>query len=434
MPEGTYPVGVPLDRVACTADHEATYRPTAPSTCAAKRTCFDDRQRVWVNAKPFFARGVYNGGYEYKRIIENCPAGAPCSARNPKTAADFVRLLADGGFNLIMDRTRTLAKEMADAIRAEDRVHLAHLLWSDPFTREGHDGLISEIAGASADPEVVMWFGPDEVDLNANMFDSVGIRRILRGSSPTLDGLLRTKYKPSKPDPFLPETEPAHDPLGLPFGAALAFDRGLAAGLDFYDVLLPITYPLGRPKDSVNVGDWRTGRVRDNADRGAPVFPILQMVGIPEMRLTQPTAAHVRALIAGSLVNGARGLFYYTLTGDKPPLAGRDGWFAPDDEEAWAMHRTMHGLVDGLVPVIYSATTETFGTGTALEWRTFETPGARRVVIVSNPTSKEVTFDVDAAIVRKQGERVRAFEDCAPIASRSVTVEAYGVRVYEVHR
>ncbi|MFO0675956.1 MAG: hypothetical protein U0169_05445 [Polyangiaceae bacterium] len=431
VPDDAYPAETTLTEGTCATDRAKAYAPVTPANCDGKRTCIDGRQRVWVRGAPFFARGVYNGGSEWKKVAENCPAGAACASTNPTTPAAFVATLASGGFNLVMERTRYLPAAMLDAVHADPKVAFAHLLWSDPFTEEGHAGLVAEIEAAAKDDDVVMWFGPDEVDLNANFHDAVGIRRILRGSSPTIDRALATTYAPPKPNPFLPADEPAHDPHGLPFGAALAFDRGLSQGTNFYDVLLPITYPIKTARSQVNRSDWATTRTRTFGSKGAPVFPILQMVGIPEMELAQPSPAQLRALVAGAVVNGARGLFYYTLTSDKPKLAGRDGFFAADDAKAWAVYAEMHAFVDALVPAMYVATDEAFGEGSTLEWRTFVV-GPRRVVVVSNPTSQPVAFDVDLALGRARGERVRSFPGCESVTARGVTLEGYGMAAYEV--
>ena len=38
---------------------------------------------------------------------------------------------------------------------------------------------------------------------------------------------------------YIPDVEPANDPHGLPYQAALAFDRGLMVGRRYYDALMP---------------------------------------------------------------------------------------------------------------------------------------------------------------------------------------------------
>lgn len=86
-----------------------------------------------------------------------------------------------------------------------------------------------------ADPDVMIWFGPDELDLNDFWPMAAGIRRILRGSSPALDALLAGPYAPTDMSPYLPATEPVHDTLGLPFEAALYSAGGLAQGTNVYD-------------------------------------------------------------------------------------------------------------------------------------------------------------------------------------------------------
>ena len=103
-----------------------------------------------------------------------------------------------GGINLIMERSRSCTKELLDAIHADPKMYIAHLLWADPFTMDGHDKMVAEISAAAADTKVVMWYGPDEVDYNNDWAEAAGIRRILQGSSPALDALLRIRtYRPT---------------------------------------------------------------------------------------------------------------------------------------------------------------------------------------------------------------------------------------------
>lgn len=424
-----YPAGPLLSAEACVADHAAAYRPLLPAACASKRTCVDDRGRFWLGGAPFFPRGAYNNGADYRKLLTNCPAGAPCNATTPKDVTAYVRAIADVGLNLVAERSRYGA-ELLEAIHAEPRVHIAHLLWSDPFTQDGHDAMVQDVEAAAADPDVVMWFGPDEVDLNDNFAMAAGIRRILRGAGTPVDALLDGKHR-APAGAHLPANEPAHDPHGLPFGAALAFERGLRAARDVYDVSMPITYPFGAlGDDPTNGGEWGTWRSSDLA-LGLPAVPVLQMVGIPEMGLAQPRAEQIKGLIASSLVHGARGAFYYTLIGDKPSLLGRKGWYAADDTEAWAAHKEMHALEDRLLPVLHASASERMDKGGVVEWRELDV-GARRVLLVVNPAPAAVTFDLDAVVKRRDSERVRAFESCAPVTTRSTTLAGYGFLVLEV--
>src|SRR5262245_49131147 len=100
----------PLDAAACRADHERRWPIALPSSCAGRRTCIDDRKRFWVDGRPFFPRGVYNGGFEYQRVLDNCPASGACRLTQPKDVNDYVRMLADAGFNLIQERSRNVPK------------------------------------------------------------------------------------------------------------------------------------------------------------------------------------------------------------------------------------------------------------------------------------------------------------------------------------
>jgi hypothetical protein len=165
-----------------------------------------------------------------------------------------------------------------------------------------------------------------------------------------------------------------------------------------------------------------------------PVMPILQMVGIPEMSLTQPTAPQVRAQIASSIANGAVSAFYFTMTGDNPKLAGRKGWFAGDDREAWAAFTEMHALEDTLVPVMFGQAQEAaqFGKGEPLEWRTWQKGNGQSVTLLVNPRNAEVEVDVSAVVGAKPGARLRTWGDCQAIRSDApVTLGAYQVLVVE---
>jgi hypothetical protein len=421
----------PLTGAACEADQAASWPHPAPAACSGRRTCIDERRRLWVDGAPFFPRGVYNGGYEYARLLDNCPAGAECEATTPANAAGYVAMLDAAGLNLIMDRSRFLAAELLDAIHASPQMRLAHLLWSDPFTVEGHDAMVADIVAAAADDDVVMWFGPDEIDLNSNWAEAAGIRRILRGASPALDALLAGPYAPGG-TPYLPADEPAHDPHGLPFGAALAYDPGLQNGTDVYDVLLPVTYPFNEPYSLANEGIWGTWRVSYFAGEGAPIVPVLQMVGIAEMGLSQPSPGQLEGQLGSALAHGARGAFYYNLIGDKPSFAGREGWFAADDAAAWAALTRVHALVDRLLAVTHGPAEETSGTHAHLEWRRWSL-GERSVVLVANPTPYARSLDLEPIVALGDGRFARAFSGCQPFTAREQVFPPYATLVLEVY-
>jgi hypothetical protein len=420
----------PLAGEGCRAHQLAHWQPKAPPECAGKRTCVDGARRFWVNGAPFFPRGVYNGGHEYASLAASCPPNAPCRQTTPKDAAGFVAMLASAGFNLVMDRTLVLDAALRAAVHGDRRVFFAHLLWSEVFTAEGHDAMVAEIEEAAADGDVVMWFGPDEIDLWNNWAQAAAIRRLLRGASVGLDALLAGRFAPPG-TPYLPPGEPAHDPHGLPFGAALAYDPGLAQGTLVYDVLLPVTYPVNEPYSLVNEGVWGTWRIDANEGSGVPVVPVLQMVGIPEMDLWQPSPEHVEALQASALARGARGAFYYNLIGDKPSFAGRRGWFAADDAASWAAYTRMHALGDRLLAVTHGGARESAGLEAHLEWRAW-TLGERRVVLIANPTPYERRLDLDA-VVAAAGRFVRHYEDCAPFTARASALGPFASLVLEVY-
>ncbi len=414
--------------VDCEADQRQAWSYTLPAVCKGRRTCVDARQRFWVEGEPWIPRGVYNGGFEFQKLLGNCPAGAACEATTPADVDAYVQMLASAGFNLIQERSRNVAPLLA-AVNANPAVRFAHLLWADPFTEQGHDAMAAEIAAAAADPDVVMWFGPDEVDVNYDWPTAAGIRRILRGASPELDALLAGDYAPPG-TPYLPAGESAHDPEALPFGAALAYDWGLAAGPSVYDVLLPITYPYQPAQAWANLGEWSTARIDDLGASGLPVVPVLQMIGIPSMDLAQPSADQIEAEIVSALVHGARGAFYYTLISDQPKLAGRDGWFAADDVAAWARYREMHALEDRLIPAFYSEAEEEYGEIGDLEWRAFSLAG-RRAILIVNPSPDPIHADLGPAL-RADGHSVRGWVDCAPFDTGARSIAGYESLVVEV--
>ena len=419
----------PLSGDACVTDQASAWVLADPG-CSG-RTCIDGARRFWVDGAPFMPRGVYNGGYEYAQLLDNCPDGQACQATTPADAAEYVAMLVDGGINVIMDRSLTMPAALRDAIHAEPKMKIAHLLWSDPFTEQGHDALVSEIEAAAADDDVVMWFGPDEIDLWNNWSESAGIRRLLRGNSAELDALLTGKYAPGG-DPFLPEREPAHDPHNLPFGAALAYDPGLSNGTDVYDMLLPVTYPFSEPYSIANEGVWGTWRTSYFADQGVPVVPILQMIGIPEMDLSQPTTGQIEGQMMSALAHGARASFYYNIIGDKPKYAGRDGWFAPDYQETWDTYRQLHALQERLMPVLFSDTEETSGTHLHVEWRRWKL-GQRHLLVVANPTPYARMLDLDAIVALQDGQFVRSYLDCSPFTERELELAAYRSLVVEIY-
>lgn len=417
---------------ACREAHLIEWPVSLPPSCAGKRTCVDGAGHFWVEGKPFFPRGVYNGGSDANKLFTNCPEGAACRGWNPVDLPAYVRLLADAGINLIQERSRYNVA-LLDAVHGEPRMKYAHLLWSDPYTPQGHDDMEEDIKAAAADPSVVMWFGPDEIDLNDDYPTAAGIRRILRGPTAEVDVALRTYPPPS--GAYLPDAQAPADTVGLPFGAALAFHRGVSVASTFYDVLMPVAYPIAAADSALNDGQWGTWRGTTYGGK-LPFVPVLQMIGIPEMspRLAQPTPAQVRGLLASSLAHGATGAFYYTLISDKPKLAGRDGWFAPDDRDAWAAFTEMHRLEDDLTPVMFSGAEEstTAARGVALEARTWRKANGRRVVLVVNPRAASVAVDLVETLALVEGESARAYADCEPVdATLPLDLEGYGFRVFE---
>ena len=429
----TYPLDPsPLDAAACLADHDAYWSFSVPAQCSGKRTCIDARQRFWVDGAPFIPRGVYHGGVEFPNVLTSCPAGAPCEATDPADADAYVKTLADGGINLILEKYPGLRADLLAAIQGEARMKIAAILWpTDVFTQATHDALVAEITTAVADPNVAMWFGPDEIGLNALQPLATGIRRILRGKSSEIDALLAGKYSPGG-TPYLPDPEPPHDPEELPFTAALVQDPALAVGSELYDVLMPVTYPFQEPYSSANAGIWGTWRTGVLLDQNVPVMPVLQMVGIEGLQLSQPTPGQASAQIFSTMAHGAHGAFYFKVAGDDPAEAGRNGYFAPDLVDSWAAFSAAHALQDAMIPVLFGDATETSGTESILEWRTW-TLGDRRVVMIVNPTPYHRVVDLDAIVSLGSGELVRHYADCRPFTERALEVPGYAHYVLEVY-
>jgi hypothetical protein len=376
--------------------------------------------------QPFIPRGLYNAGFEHERVLENCPAGEPCEATTPADLAAYLEQMAAGGFNLVQERSLFVA-DLRAAVHANDDIYFAHLLWSDPFTEKGHDALVAEIEEAAEDPDVVMWFGPDEVDLWNDWSTAAGIRRLLRGSSEPLDSALAANWAPPV-EPYLPADEPAHDPYALPFGAALDATAALPHGSLLYEALMPTIYPLTSGESDVDGSYWGTARVSTAAELGATALPVLQMVGISSMGLSQPTPHQIRALIGSSMAHGARGAFYYTYISDSPASVGRDGWYAPDDIEAFAEYTAMHALQDALTPVLFSAADESSGTDEGVEWRRWDLDD-RSVVLIVNARAEN--DDIDAAELLPEADQLRHYQSCQAIENSDLELDAYQVLVLE---
>lgn len=402
-----------------------------PAACVGRRSCIDDKGRWWVDGKPFLPRGVYNGGYDYLKLLDNCPSGQACESTTPTDAADYVARLADAGFNLIMDRSRYLPADLLAAIHGEPTMKIAHLLWSDPFEKEGREAMLADIQAAAADNDVVMWFGPDEVDLNINWAQAAGIRRLLRGASPALDELLTKPFFKPQGEAVLPPDEPAHDPHGLPFSAALAFDHGLQQGHLIYDLLMPITYPFNHASSNASEGMWGTWRVDADWGPKLPVMPVLQMVGIPSMNLAQPTPGQIEAQVMSSLVRGKVGSFYFTLIGDEPKMQGRDGWWAQDDPAAWQAFKERHAVEDRLLLALFSFDTSTSGQEQGLTWRWLKR-GDRSLFVLVNPGATPLQVDLHSIVQLGPGQRVREYLDCKPTSQPKRVVDPYTSLLLEV--
>jgi hypothetical protein len=394
--------------------------------CAGGRTCLDERGRWWLRGEPFIPRGLYNAGYEYERVLSNCPEGASCQDTTPADLEDYLEQMADAGFNLIQERSRFTAALRA-AVNAHPKIYFAHLLWSDPFTEEGRQALIEEIEAAAEDPDVVMWFGPDEVDLWDNWPQAAGIRRLLRGSSAELDEALAQTWAPG-PDAFLPDDEPAHDPYALPFGAATHAASALSQAAPLYEALMPTIYPIQGPRSFLDAEAWGTPRVRRAAEHGATALPVLQMYEMDGMGLGRPSPDQISALIASAMVQGGRGAFYFTYIADAPSHAGRNGWYAPDDWANFAAFGAMHALQDSLKPVLFSAATETADTSEAVQWRRWDLDDRTLLLAVNvRPTAQTI----DLATLLPGKTILRFYERCAALESMRLELGGYELVVVE---
>lgn len=429
QPEGTGP-GPEADAGAppleCAEEHAMDWPVAPPSQCNGLRTCLDERGRWWLSTAPFIPRGLYNAGYEYARVLDNCPSGAACESTTPADVQAYVEQLASAGFNLIQERSRQV-EPLRQAVNADPRVYFAHLLWSDPFTEEGHDALVADIEAAAEDPDVIMWMGPDEIDMWNNWDEALAIRRLLRGSSEELDGLLSGIWAPEAGS-YLPAEEPAHDPYGLPFGAAIDSTGALRNASRLYELLMPTVYPLQNRSSDLDGSRWGLPRVMEAEQLGASALPVLQMVGIDSMGLAQPSPQQIRALIAGSLVAGAQGAFYYTYISEGPGTAGREAWYAPDDVHAFAAYAEMHQLQDRLIPVLFSRAEVSSGVQGGLHWRRWTLDG-RAVVLVVNSRAEPDSINVESLL--PGARRRRLYENCQELVSRDLELPAYGVLALE---
>ncbi|MCB9596503.1 MAG: hypothetical protein H6719_27515 [Sandaracinaceae bacterium] len=417
----------------CAADQATAWVVAAPGACASGRVCVDGAGRTYRDGAPWIVRGVYHGGREVEALLGNCPAGAACEASQPADHAAYVQMLADAGLNVILESREAMSDGLRAAVAAEPRVGIGHLLFDDPFTAEGHDRLVTSIEAAAADESTLLWFGPDEPDLNHTWPMAAGIARLLRGSSADLDALLATpRYRPASATPFLPADEPAHDPNGLPYGSAVVIDdEGLAVATDLYDFRAPVTYPFQEPYSRADDSLWTIERISRYDEPTSPSTPILQMVELDGLGLIRPSPGQIRAQILGAIVHGAAGAHYFKVAGDDPPFAGRAGWFAADDAEGWAAYTEQHAVWDSLIPVLYSDATAERGTQGILHYRRFAL-GDRRVLLIVNPTPYHRWVDLDAIVQRTEREWVRRWGDCAPFETRAVEVDAYEAFVLEV--
>jgi len=420
------PVEEPPPSSDCAAEHAADWQLATPPSCAGGRTCLDERGRWWLFDEPFVPRGLYNAGHEYSQVLSNCPPGEDCEATTPADLEAYLEQMAAGGFNLIQERSLFVG-DLRDAVHANPDIYFAHLLWSDPFTEAGREALVAEIEEAAEDPDVVMWFGPDEVDLWNDWSTAAGIRRLLRGSSTDLDAALAGLWSPGG-DPFIPETEPAHDPYALPYGAALDATAALPNGAYLYEALMPTIYPLTDSESAVDGSYWGTDRVSTAAELGSTSVPVLQMVGIGVMGLSQPSPEQIRSLIGSSMAHGARGAFYYTYVSDNPTTSGREGWYAADDQEAVAGYTEMHEIQDALVPVLFSDAEETASTSSGVEWRRWNL-GTRSVALVVNARAED--DEVDLEDVLPGATSIRDFQSCEALDATALRLGGYEVLVVE---
>lgn len=416
----------------CAADQDSVWILADPGACATGRSCIDGNGRTWAAGEPWIVRGVYHGGRELETLLTNCPAGADCEATQAADHADYVRILADAGINVILENRMILSPEILAAIDAEPRMGIAHLLFDDPFTVEGHDRLVAQIEAVAEDPNVMLWFGPDEPDLNRTWPMATGIARLLRGANAQLDGLLAGRYRPAASMPFLPADEPAHDPYGLPYTSAVVIDSsGLAVATDVYDIRTPVTYPFQERYSRADDTIWTIERISRFDEPEHPSMPVLQMVELEGLNLIRPSPGQIRAQIMGAIVHGGDGAYYFKIAGDDPAYAGRSGWFAADDVDGWATYTEMHALWDRSIPVLYSDATQEPGTHGILHYRRY-TLGSRRVLMIVNPTPYQRWVDLDAIVERADDEYVRSWDGCGAFTTRALEVPPYAIYVLEV--
>ena len=429
-----YPVDPnPLNAQACLQDHAAFWQIDIPEHCLDKRSCIDSRQRFWVDAQPFIPRGVYDGGRQINQLLENCPADAACADTNPKDAHEYVDVLLSAGINVILENVKYMPEALREAITASEGMKLAHTLWNDPFSEEGNTTLASEISEVAENPNLIFWFGPDEAGMWNTWSMAAGMKRILHGNSSQIDALLNDVYQPGN-DAYLPTTQEAADPYNLPYPAALVMHTtGLAIGTRLYDILMPVSYTLQEPYSLVNEGAWGTWRIDAYSDQGAPMMPVLQMVGIESMGLSQPNPEQIEAQIMSAWAKGAHGAFYYKLAGDTPKFAGRDGYFAADDTQSWDAFARMHARQDALIPVVYSDAQESRGDAQHLEWRRWSLDN-RDVWLITNPTPFKRQVDLETLLNKPDDAFIRHYENCESFSTPEFEFPAYGAYVLEVYR
>ena len=168
--------------------------------------------------------------------------------------------------------------------------------------------------------------------------------------------------------------------------------------------------------------------MRRAAEHGATALPVLQMYEMEGMGLGRPSPDQIRALIAGAMVQGGRGAFYFTYIADAPSRTGRNGWFAPDDWANFAAFGAMHALQDSLQPVLFSTATETADTSGGLQWRRWDLDD-RSVLLAVNARPNAQSIDLATLLPGKT--ILRWYDHCTAVESSRLELAGYELVVVE---
>jgi hypothetical protein len=204
-------------------------------------------------------------------------------------AADQYALIADNGFNAVQGDASTDLKRFKASLDLAEKHGIAVdvPLYADMGVKKNLANSLEKIRLYGDHPAILCWKIIDEPDI-------------------------RPEIEKEVPEVYaaLKQADPKH-----PIELTLAFEKGVKGFAQYCDIVQIDRYPVP-DKPLTDVADF----CRDTVANKKPWQNLTYVVqcGWTADLKTQPTVAQARAMVYLALINGAKGIFWYSLTEAKP--------------------------------------------------------------------------------------------------------------------